>query len=93
MSDVIDLEELKRVKEIRRKYEKQRQEIEIEIQKLQGQLEILDHYLGDNLDSEWHRKPPLSNDKITNIYKDFMDNKYHNITYTKETNNEDLSDD
>ena len=84
MSDVIDLEELKRVKEIRSKYEKQRQEIE---------LEILDHYLGDNLDSEWHRKPPLSNDKITNIYKDFMDNKYHNITYTKETNNEDLSDD
>ena len=93
MSDVIDLEELKRVKEIRSKYEKQRQEIELEIQKLQGQLEILDHYLGDNLDSEWHRKAPLSNDKITSIYKDFMDNKYHNITYTKETNNEDLSDD
>ena len=93
MSDIIDLEELKRVKEIRSKYEKQRQEIELEIQKLQGQLEILDHCLGDNLDNEWHRKPPLSNDKITNIYKDFMDNKYHNITYTKETNNEDLSDD
>ena len=93
MSDIIDLEELKRVKEIRSKYEKQRQEIEIEIQKLQGQLEILDHYLGDSLDNEWHRKPPLSNDKLTNIYKDFMDNKYHNITYTKETNNEDLSDD
>ena len=51
MSDVIDLEELKRVKEILSKYEKQRQEIEQEIQKLQGQLEILDHYLGDNLDS------------------------------------------
>ena len=93
MSDVIDLEELKRVKEIRSKYEKQRQEIELEIQKLQGQLEILDHYLGDNLDSELHRKPPLSNYKITNIYKYFMYNKYHNITYTKETNNEDLSDD
>ena len=58
MSDVIDLEELKRVKEIRSKYKKQRQEIEIEIQKLQGQLEILDHYLGDNFDSEWDRKQP-----------------------------------
>ena len=89
MSDIIDLEELKRVKEIRSKYEKQRQEIELEIQKLQGQLEILDHYLGDNLDNEWHSKPPLSNEEIQNIHKEYM------ATYdpTKYTHNKDKDKD
>ena len=42
------------------------------LDQLQSQLEILDYYLGDNLDNEWHSKPPLSNDKIAEIYKDFM---------------------
>ena len=93
MSDIIDIEELRRIKKIRCKYEKQRQEIEIEIQQLQSQLEILDHYLGDNLDNEWHTKPPLSNDQISNIYKDFMENEYASKNYTKETNNEDPQND
>ena len=72
MSDVINIEDLKRLKELKNKYEKERQSIQIEIERLQGQLEVLDYYLGDNLDNEWHSKPPLSNDKIAEIYKDFM---------------------
>jgi len=72
MSDIINIEDLKRLKELRNKYEKQKQTIQYEIERLQSQLEILDYYLGDNLDNEWHSKPPLSNDKIAEIYKDFM---------------------
>ena len=72
MSDVINIEDLKRLKELKTKYEKERQSIQIQIERLQGQLEVLDYYLGDNLDNEWHSKPPLSNDKIAEIYKDFM---------------------
>ena len=72
MSDVINIEDLKRLKELKNKYEKERQSIQIQIERLQGQLEVLDYYLGDNLDNEWHSKPPLSNDKIAEIYKDFM---------------------
>ena len=72
MSDVINIEDLKRLKELKNKYEKERQSIQIQIERLQGQLEVLAYYLGDNLDNEWHSKPPLSNDKISEIYKDFM---------------------
>ena len=72
MSDVINIEDLKRLKELKNKYEKERQSIQIQIERLQGQLQVLDYYLGDNLDNEWHSKPPLSNDKIAEIYKDFM---------------------
>ena len=67
-----DIKDQRRVKELRDRYEKERQVIQIEIDKLQAQLEVLDSYLGDNLNSEWHSKPPLSNDKIAEIYKDFM---------------------
>ena len=67
-----DIKDQRRVKELRDRYEKERQVIQIEIDKLQAQLDVLDAYLGDNLNNEWHSKPPLSNDKIAEIYKDFM---------------------
>ena len=67
-----NIQDQRRIKELKDKYEKERQSIQIEIDKLQAQLEVLDYYLGDNLDNEWHSKPPLSNDKIAEIYKDFM---------------------
>ena len=72
MSDIIDFKDLQRLKELKDKYLKERQSIQIQIDQLQSQLEILDYYLEDNLDNEWHSKPPLSNDKIAEIYKDFM---------------------
>ena len=67
-----NIQDQRRIKELRNKYEKERQSIQIEIDKLQAQLDVLDAYLGDNLDNEWHSKPPLTNDKIAEIYKDFM---------------------
>ena len=74
MSDIINIEELKRVKEIRERYEKERQTIEYEIQRLQGQLDILNYYLGSDLNNEWHTKRTLTTEQIQNIYKDFMVN-------------------
>ena len=74
MSDIINIEELKRVKEIRERYEKERQTIEYEIQRLQGQLDILNYYLGSDLSNEWHTKRTLTTEQIQNIYKDFMVN-------------------
>ncbi len=67
-----NIKDQRRIKELRDRYEKERQSIQIEIDKLQAQLDVLDAYLGDNLNNEWHSKPPLSNDKIAEIYKDFM---------------------
>ena len=59
-----NIQDQRRIKELRDKYERERQVIQVEIDKLQAQLDVLDAYLGDNLDNEWHSKPPLSNDKI-----------------------------
>ena len=67
-----NIQDQRRIKQLRDKYERERQVIQVEIDKLQAQLDVLDAYLGDNLDNEWHSKPPLSNDKIAEIYKDFM---------------------
>ena len=67
-----NIQDQRRIKELRNKYERERQVIQVEIDKLQAQLDVLDAYLGDNLDNEWHSKPPLTNDKIAEIYKDFM---------------------
>ncbi len=64
-----NIKDQRRIKELRDKYEKERQSIQIEIDKLQAQLDVLDAYLGDNLNNEWHSKPPLSNDKIADYTK------------------------
>ena len=89
MSDIIDFKDLQRLKQLKDKYLKERQNIQIEIDQLQSQLEILDYYLGDNLDNEWHSKPPLSNEEIQNIHKEYM------ATYdpTKYTHNKDKDKD
>ena len=72
MSDIINIEDLKRLKDLRDKYEKERQTIEYEIQRLQSQLEILDYYLGSDLNNEFHSKKPLTSEQIQSLYKDFM---------------------
>ena len=52
MPDITNIEHQRKVKELKDKYEKERQSIQIEIDKLQAQLDVLDAYLGDNLDNE-----------------------------------------
>ena len=43
MSDIIDFKDLQRLKELKDKYLKERQSIQIQIDQLQSQLEILDY--------------------------------------------------
>ena len=76
MSDVINIEDLKRLKELKNKYEKERQSIQIEIDKLQAQLDVLDAYLDGNLINEWHDKPPLTSDEIADLYAKYMKHSY-----------------
>jgi len=72
MSDISNIDHQRKVKELRDKYEKERQSIQIEIDKLQAQLDVLEAYLGDNLNSEWHSKSPLSADEIADLYAKYM---------------------
>ena len=83
---VTNIEELKQLKELRQKYIKQRELIQIEIDRLVKKQEVLNYYLGSTLDKEhdqdWHSKPPMPTSEIQSIYKDYMD------TYNKETDND-----
>ena len=81
MSDVINIEDLKRLKELKNKYEKERQSIQIEIDKLQAQLDVLDAYLDGNLINEWHDKPPLTSDEIADLYAKYMKHSYNPNDY------------
>ena len=76
-----NIQDQRRVKELRDKYEKERQSIQIEIDKLQAQLDVLEAYLGDNLNSEWHSKEPLSADEIADLYEKYMKHSYNPEDY------------
>ena len=83
---VTNIEELKQLKELRQKYIKQRELIQIEIDRLVKEQEVLDYYLGSTLDKEqdqdWHSKPPMPTSEIQSIYKDYMEK------YNKEPEND-----
>ena len=78
---VTNISELKQLKELRQKYIKERELIQIEIDRLVKEQEVLNYYLGSTLDKEhdqdWHSKPPMPTSEIQSIYKDYMD-KYNN---------------
>ena len=71
-----NIQDQRRIKELKNKYEKERQSIQIEIDKLQAQLDVLDAYLDGNLINEWHDKPPLTSDEIADLYAKYMKRSY-----------------
>jgi len=74
-NEVSNLDELRKLKELRNKYIKERQSIELTIQTLQSEMEVIDYYLGhiiEEKDTDWHSKPPLPSAEIQSIYNDTM---------------------
>ena len=76
-----NIQDQRRIKELKNKYEKERQSIQIEIDKLQAQLDVLDAYLDGNLINEWHDKPPLTSDEIVDLYAKYMKHSYNPNDY------------
>ncbi len=76
-----NIQDQRRIKELKNKYEKERQSIQIEIDKLQAQLDVLDAYLDGNLINEWHDKPPLTSDEIADLYAKYMKHSYNPNDY------------
>ena len=79
-NEVSNLDELRKLKELRKKYIKERQSIELTIQTLQSEMQTIDYYLGHTIeekDTDWHSKPPMPTAEIQSIYHDYMD-KYNN---------------
>ena len=76
-----NIQDQRRIKELKNKYEKERQSIQIEIDKLQAQLDVLDAYLDGNLINEWHDKPSLTSDEIADLYAKYMKHSYNPNDY------------
>ena len=65
MSDIKNLDEVRRNKRARKRLNQEKEAIELEF--LDGTIEA---------PVEWHEKPPMASDEIKNLYAEFMKSDY-----------------
>ena len=77
MSDIKNLDEVRRNKRARKRLNQEKEAIELEILILQKRLEVIEGFLqGDIKDIDWHEKPPMASQEIKNLYAEFMKSDY-----------------
>ena len=76
MPDITNIEHQRKINELKDKYQREIDGINIKLEQLSEELKrlqsIVDTPPKTEEELDWHLKPPLSNDKISDIYKDFM---------------------
>ena len=78
MSDIKNLDEVRRNKRAKKRLNQEKEAIELEILILQKRLEVIQGFLDDTIEApvEWHEKPPMASDEIKNLYAEFMKSDY-----------------
>ena len=78
MSDIKNLDEVRRNKRARKRLNQEKEAIELEILILQKRLEVIQGFLDGTIEAstEWHEKPPMASDEIKNLYAEFMKSDY-----------------
>ena len=77
MSDIKNLDEVRRNKRARKRLNQEKEVLELEILILQKRLEGIEGFLeGDIKDIDWHEKPPMASQEIKNLYAEFMKSDY-----------------
>ena len=78
MSDIKNLDEVRRNKRARKRLNQEKEAIELEILILQKKLEVIQGFLDGTIEApvEWHEKPPMASDEIKNLYAEFMKSDY-----------------
>ena len=78
MSDIKNLDEVRRNKRARKRLNQEKEAIELEILILQKKLEVIQGFLDGTIEApvEWHEKPPMASDEIKNLYAEFMKSAY-----------------
>ena len=77
MSDIKNLDEVRRNKRARKRLNQEKETLELEILILQKKLEVIEGFLeGDIKDIDWHEKPPMASQEIKNLYAEFMKSDY-----------------
>ena len=78
MSDIKNLDEVRRNKRARKRLNQEKEAIELEILILQKRLEVIQGFLDGTIEApvEWQEKPPMASDEIKNLYAEFMKSDY-----------------
>ena len=78
MSDIKNLDEVRRNKRAKKRLNQEKEAIELEILILQKRLEVIQGFLDGTIEApvEWHEKPPMASDEIKNLYAEFMKSDY-----------------
>ena len=78
MSDIKNLDEVRRNKRARKRLNQEKETLELEILILQKKLEVIEGFLDGTIEAsaDWHEKPPMSSGDIKQIYEKYMKNEY-----------------
>ena len=78
MSDIKNLDEVRKDKRARKRLNQEKEAIELEILILQKRLEVIQGFLDGTIEApvEWHEKSPMASDEIKNLYAEFMKSDY-----------------
>ena len=78
MSDIKNLDEVRRNKRARKRLNQEKETLELEILILQKKLEVIEGFLDGTIEAsaDWHEKPPMASQEIKNLYAEFMKSDY-----------------
>ena len=81
MSDIKNLDEVRKNKRARKRLNQEKETLELEILILQKRLEVIQGFLDGTIEApvEWHEKPPMASDEIKNLYAEFMKSDYWKV--------------
>ena len=81
MPDITNIEHQRKIKELKDKYQREMDGINIKLEQLEEQLQqlqsIVDTPPKTEEELDWHLKPPMPTAEIQSIYNDYMD-KFNN---------------
>lgn len=86
MSDITNIEHQRKVKELKDKYQREIDGINIKLEQLTEQLEQLQSIVNTPPKTEeeldWHLKPPMPSSEISDLYEKYMKHSYNPDDYT-----------
>jgi len=88
MPDITNIEHQRKVKELKDKYQREIDLVNIKLEQLTEELErlqsIVDTPPKTEKELDWHLKPPLSSDEISDLYSKYMKHSYDPNDYKKD---------
>ena len=88
MPDITNIEHQRKVKELKDKYQREIDLVNIKLEQLTEELQrlqsIVDTPPKTEKELDWHLKPPLSSDEISDLYSKYMKHSYDPNDYKKD---------